>query len=37
MQINVVVPEGADPEPFEQVVVTVGNYPSPSAITVSLK
>ncbi len=37
MQINVVTPEGADPEPFEQVVVTIGNYSSPSAVTVSLK
>lgn len=37
MQINAVVPAGAYPASFDQVVVTVGDYTSPTAVTVSVK
>ena len=37
LQITVVVPETAWVAPFDQVVVTVGTYVSPSAITVAVK
>jgi uncharacterized protein (TIGR03437 family) len=37
MQINVVVPETAWVAPFDQVVVTVGTYASPSAVTVAVQ
>ncbi len=37
LQINVVVPEAAWVAPFDQVVVTIGDYVSPSAITVAVK
>jgi uncharacterized protein (TIGR03437 family) len=37
MQINVVVPAAAWVAPFDQVVVTVGNYSSPSAVTVAVE
>ena len=37
LQINVVVPAGAYPATYDQVVVTVGDYVSPSAVTVTVK
>jgi len=37
MQINVVVPATAWVAPFDQVVVTVGTFPSPSAVTVAVQ
>jgi uncharacterized protein (TIGR03437 family) len=37
MQINVVVPDDAPQEPFDQVIVTVGDYVSPSAVTLSVQ
>ena len=37
LQITVVVPETAWVAPFDQVVVTIGTYVSPSAITVAVK
>lgn len=37
LQINAVVPAGAYPAAFDQVVVTIGDYISPTAITLSVK
>jgi uncharacterized protein (TIGR03437 family) len=37
MQINAVVPDTAWVAPFDQVVVTVGDYVSPSAVTVAVQ
>jgi uncharacterized protein (TIGR03437 family) len=37
MQINVVVPPTANPVRFDQVIVTVGDYVSPTAITVAVQ
>ena len=37
MQINVVVPEDAWVAPFDQVVVTVGDYSSPDAVTLAVQ
>jgi uncharacterized protein (TIGR03437 family) len=37
LQINVVVPADAFPATYDQVVVTVGDYVSPSAVTVTVK
>jgi uncharacterized protein (TIGR03437 family) len=37
MQINVVVPEAASSAPFDQVVLTIGDYASPTAITVAVQ
>ena len=37
MQINAVVPDAAWVSPFDQVVVTVGDYVSPSAVTVAVQ
>jgi len=37
LQINVVVPETTWVAPFDQVVVTIGTYVSPSAVTVAVK
>jgi len=37
IQINVVVPETAWVAPFDQVVVTVGNYSSPDAVTLAVQ
>jgi hypothetical protein len=37
LQINVVVPAGAGPYTFDQVVVTIGDYVSPSAVTLSVR
>jgi uncharacterized protein (TIGR03437 family) len=37
MQINVVVPANANPVRFDQVVVTIGDYVSPTAITVAVQ
>ncbi len=37
LQINVVVPETTWVSPFDQVVVTIGTYVSPSAVTVAVK
>jgi uncharacterized protein (TIGR03437 family) len=37
MQINVVVPASAPPEPYDQIVVTVGDYASPSAVTLAVQ
>jgi len=37
LQITVVVPENAWVAPFDQVVVTIGTYVSPSAVTVAVK
>ena len=36
LQINVVVPAGADAAPFDEIVVTVGDFSSPSAVTVAV-
>jgi len=37
LQINVVVPEAAGPYTYDQIVVTVGDYVSPSAVTLSVQ
>ncbi|HTW66440.1 MAG TPA: IPT/TIG domain-containing protein [Bryobacteraceae bacterium] len=37
MQINVVVPLSAPAEPYDQVVLTVGDYSSPTAVTVAVQ
>jgi uncharacterized protein (TIGR03437 family) len=37
LQINVVVPQGAGPYTFDQVIVTIGDYVSPSAVTLTVK
>jgi uncharacterized protein (TIGR03437 family) len=37
MQINVVVPADASAAPFDQVVVTVGDYVSPTAIMMAVQ
>jgi uncharacterized protein (TIGR03437 family) len=37
MQINVVVPANASPVRYDQVVVTIGDYVSPTAITVAVQ
>jgi hypothetical protein len=37
MQINVVVPATAWVAPFDQVMVTVGTFASPSAVTVAVQ
>jgi uncharacterized protein (TIGR03437 family) len=37
LQINVVVPATASPAPFDQVVVTIGDYTSPTAIMIAVK
>ena len=37
MQINVVVPPSAEQVPYDEIVVTVGNYASPSAVTVAVQ
>jgi len=37
LQINVVVPAGAYPATYDQIIVTVGDYTSPSAVTLTVK
>jgi uncharacterized protein (TIGR03437 family) len=37
LQINVVVPANASPAPYDQVVVTIGDYTSPTAIMIAVK
>jgi uncharacterized protein (TIGR03437 family) len=37
LQINVVLPAGAGPYTYDEVVVTIGDYVSPSAVTVSVQ
>ena len=37
LQINVVVPANAGLETYDQIVVTVGNYASPSAVTINVQ
>jgi uncharacterized protein (TIGR03437 family) len=37
LQINVIVPAGAGPYTYDQVVVTVGDYVSPSAVTLTVQ
>jgi uncharacterized protein (TIGR03437 family) len=37
LQINLVVPATASPAPFDQVVVTIGDYTSPTAIMIAVK
>jgi uncharacterized protein (TIGR03437 family) len=37
LQIDVVVPQGAGPYTFDQVIVTIGDYVSPSAVTLTVK
>jgi uncharacterized protein (TIGR03437 family) len=37
LQVNVVVPAGAYPATYDQVVVTVGDYVSPSAVTLTVQ
>jgi uncharacterized protein (TIGR03437 family) len=37
IQINVLVPDTASPFPFDQVVVKVGDFISPSAVTVAVQ
>lgn len=37
LQINIVVPADAYPAPYNQIVVTVGNYSSPSAVTLTVQ
>ncbi|MBV9771094.1 MAG: PQQ-binding-like beta-propeller repeat protein [Bryobacterales bacterium] len=37
LQINVVVPAGVLQEPYDQVIVTIGDYVSPSAVTVAVQ
>jgi uncharacterized protein (TIGR03437 family) len=37
LQINVVVPADAFPATYDQVIVTVGNYVSPSAVTITVQ
>ena len=37
VQINVVVPANASQETYDQVVVTVGDYSSPSAVTITVQ
>lgn len=36
-QINAVVPLNASPEPYDQVVVTIGNFVSPTAVTMTVQ
>ncbi len=37
LQINIVVPDGALQEPYNQVVVTIGDFVSPSAVTLAVQ
>jgi uncharacterized protein (TIGR03437 family) len=37
LQINVTVPEAAEVAPFDQVVLTVGNYSSPTAVMIAVQ
>jgi uncharacterized protein (TIGR03437 family) len=37
MQIDVIVPSSAEIAPFDQILLTVGNYTSPSAVTIAVQ
>jgi uncharacterized protein (TIGR03437 family) len=37
LQINVVVPANASPVRYDQVVLTIGDYASPTAITIAVQ